>query len=155
MVFKTQSDNWDDYPRLACEAQKQLNQLFYDHGIRTLVQPILGYDLLSRGSEYLAMAVENGLAQLMKPTCRAWFEAHQVRVSFYGNWVDTLCEAGYHKVVTAMQDLVDETAQYRKNKLLLGVFADDGLDGIVSLAKNRKLWCTVVNPILWPNCGTR
>lgn len=133
--FLTQSDNWDDYPRLACDAQKNLNQLFYDHGIRTLIQPVLGYDLLSRGSEYMAMCIDNGLGLLTQSDCRAWFQAQQVRVSFYGNWVDTLCEAGYHKMVTAMQDVVDETAHHTKNKLLLGVFADDGLDGIVNLAK--------------------
>ena len=71
--FLTQSKNWDDYAKITGLAHRQVCQLLYDHGLQTLIQPLLGYDLVQRGHDYLKLAVEQGLAELTKPAYRDWY----------------------------------------------------------------------------------
>ena len=133
--FLSQNKNWTDYAKTTSAAHRQLCQLFYDHGIQTLIQPILGYDLLERGYDYLKMAVEQGLAELTKPDYQNWYQQVEIRVTLYGNWSNTLAEMGFSEVVDLLK-LIAETSGYTKHKLLLGAFADEGLDNIVALAKS-------------------
>lgn len=153
--FLNRSKNWADYPKLTSIAQRTLSQHFYDHGIQTLIQPWLGYDLLDRGPEYLALVVEHGLARLASSTYRDWFHQGEIGVTFYGNWVEALSERGFVDVVRLLAGVVDETACYVKNKLVLGAFADEGLDNIVRLAKEvdtgealiKKYYGQLIKPV--------
>lgn len=133
--FLSQSEEWNDYAEIAGKAQRALSQLFYDHGIQTLIQPVLGYDLLERGQDYLSLAVEQGLAELAAREYRDWYHQDEIRLTFYGNWPKALSELGFGKVVTLMNELMLETSQHTKRKLLLGVFADEGLNNIINLAQ--------------------
>ena len=133
--FLSRSQNWEDYPAMTAAAHRELNQLLYVHGVQTLIQPLLGYDLLERGRDYLNMAVEPGLMELVKPNYLDWLHQLEVRVSFYGNWQETLQRLEYDAVVDSLMSLTEETQNYTRHKLLFGVFADEGLDRIVSLAQ--------------------
>ncbi|MFN8455711.1 MAG: hypothetical protein U0401_13770 [Anaerolineae bacterium] len=132
--FLNQNKNWNDYAKTAGLAHRELSQLFYQHGIQTLIQPLMGYDLLERGYDYLQMAVKQGLTELISPQYRDWYHQFEIRVTLYGNWSATLTEKGFTEVTSLLQ-LAAETSCYTKHKLLLGVFADEGLDNIVSMAK--------------------
>lgn len=134
--FMSQNIDWADYPRITGDAQRRVSQLFYDHGLQTLIQPVLGYDLIDRGPEYLELAIEQGLARLAADRdFRDWYHKTQIRVSLYGNWTAALTELGFGRVVNLLNELIAETGHYTRHKLLLGVFADEGLDTIVSLAR--------------------
>lgn len=133
--FLCQNKNWDDYAKMAGLAQRELSQLFYDHGLQTLIQPIMGYDLLDRGPQYLQLAVEQGLAELVSPAYREWYHRLGIRVTFYGNWTAPLSQLGFTPLVNLLRELTAETGRYTQHKLLLGVFADGGLDHVVDLAK--------------------
>jgi hypothetical protein len=133
--FLSQSKNWADYVKLTGVAHRQLCQLFYNHGIQTLIQPLMGYDLLERGPDYLKMAVEQGLAELITPDYLNWYRQAQIRVTFYGNWLSTLNDLGFSEIVASLK-LIAETSRYGKHKLLFGAFADEGLDNIVNMAKD-------------------
>jgi undecaprenyl pyrophosphate synthase len=133
--FRSQSNRWNDYAKTTGLAHRQLCQLLYDHGIQTLIQPLLGYDLLDRGPDYVKMVVEQGLGELTKPAYRNWYHQAQIRVAFYGNWSNILSEMGYSEVKHLLK-LVTETSVYSKHKLLCGAFADESLDNIVSMAKD-------------------
>ncbi len=132
--FLTQSKNWADYPRLAGLAHRQVCQLLYDHGLQTLIQPLLGYDILARGLDYLRLAMEQGLGELTQPAYREWYHREEIRVTFYGNWLNILTEFKFSQATELVQ-LVAETCGYTRRKLLFGVFADEGLDNIVHLAR--------------------
>ncbi len=133
--FLSQSDNWADYAKLTGIAHRQLCQLFYNHGIQTLIQPLMGYDLLDRGDDYMRMAIEQGLTELLTPTYLNWYRQAEIRVTLYGNWLNTLNELGFSQILDSLK-LIAETTQYTQYKLLLGVFADEGLDNIVAMAKD-------------------
>ncbi|MBI1879655.1 MAG: hypothetical protein HYR94_15780 [Chloroflexi bacterium] len=133
--FLSQNKDWADYAKTTGLAHRQLCQLLYDHGLQTLIQPLLGYDLLERGHDYLKMAVEYGLAELTKPAYRNWYHQTEICVTFYGNWSNVLSELGFDEV-TDLLKLVAETSNYNKQKLLLGAFADEDLDNIVRMAQD-------------------
>jgi hypothetical protein len=133
--FLSRSQNWEEYTSMTAVAHRELNQLLYEHGLRTLIQPLLGYDLLERGKDYLTMAVEQGLMELVKPEARDWFHQLEVRVTFYGNWREMLGKHGFDPVIDSLVTLTKETQGYTRHKLLFGVFADEGLDRVVSLAR--------------------
>ncbi len=134
--FLSRRKDWADYAKTTGQAQRALSQLFYAHGIQTLIQPLLGYDLLTRGPDYLKLAVEQGLAQLAAPNYKAWFHRNRIRVTFYGNWRQVLSEKGFPDVVEMLQEVITETAPYGKHSLLFGAFADEGLNRIITLSKD-------------------
>lgn len=131
--FLTQSKNWADYGRIAGLAHRQVCQLLYDHGLQALIQPLLGYDILARGHDYLKLAVEQGLGELTQPAYREWYHREEIRVTFYGNWLNILTEYNFSQAA-ALSALAAETGGYSRRQLLFGVFADEGLDNIVRLA---------------------
>jgi hypothetical protein len=136
--FLNQNKSWAEYAKTTGAAQRSLSQMFYDHGLQTLIQPLLGYDLLSRGRDYLKLAVEQGLMELISEDYRRWFQELEIRVSFYGNWAATLTEMGFASTVEALQALTSETSHYTKHGLLFGVFADGSLDYILTLAQTAR-----------------
>jgi hypothetical protein len=115
-----------------------LSQLFYNHGFTTLIQPLLGYDLLDRGPSYLKLALEQGLAELTTKDYCAWYQQAEIRVTFYGNWITTLTEMGFGSTVDSLKTLMAQTQPYPKRRLLLGIFADGDLDQIVTLAQTLQ-----------------
>ncbi len=136
--FLSQSNNWADYARTTGAAHRQLCDLFYAHGIQTLIQPLVGYDLLSRGHDYLQMAVEQGLAELTTQAYQDWFRQAQISLTLYGNGSATLMEMGFTQVAASLKQMAETTSHYTKHRLLLGVFADESLDHIVALARNAR-----------------
>jgi hypothetical protein len=134
--FLSQSKDWSEYGRIIGKAHRELSQMFFDHGIKTLLQPLLGYDLLQRGQEYVTVAVEHGLIELAAPEYRHWYRQNEIKVNFYGNWSATLNKLGLSKLVKVLEGIIEETGQNIKHDLLFGIFADEGLDRIVKLAKN-------------------
>jgi hypothetical protein len=133
--FLSQYRDWSQYPRASGDAHRRVCQLFYDHGISTLVQPFFGFDLLDRGGEYVEMALRQALAVLSGQYYLDWYEQNRIRVSFYGRWRDTLCSLGYQEVTDTLQMVAHATQQNSERRLLVGLFADRPLDDIVTLAR--------------------
>jgi hypothetical protein len=133
--FLSQDQDWSNYTRLTGAAQRELSQLCYQHGLKTLIQPLLGYDLLGRGPHYLKLAVEQGLALLADEAYNNWYHQAEIRVSFYGNWPVTLSELGFAKVAGLLAGIAQETRHYTQHSLLFGVFADRPWDHLLTLAK--------------------
>jgi hypothetical protein len=152
--FLSQNKNWADYTKITGAAHRRLCQLVYDHGIQTLVQPLMGYDLLERGPDYLKMAVEQGLTELLSPDYQSWYHRAEISVTLYGNWLNALTELGFNEIVESLK-LIAQTSCHNKHKLLLGAFADDGLDNIVAMAKGvsqgkellRRYYGQAVGPV--------
>jgi hypothetical protein len=81
------------------------------------------------------MVIEQGLMELTTSGYRDWFREYEIRVTIYGNWVKELYQRDYSWVIEALTGLIEETANYTKRKMIFGVFADEGLDRISTLAK--------------------
>jgi hypothetical protein len=133
--FLSHNRDWSDYSHSPARAQRAVSQLFFEHGVRALVQPLLGYDLLQRGQDYLVMAAEQGLAELGTEAYRSWYRDSGIRVSFYGDWPTVLPGLGFSHVARLLAGVAEETRRNTTHSLLFGVFADGSLSQIVSLAQ--------------------
>lgn len=134
--FLTQRADWDRYPQATAAAHRRVSQLLFDHGIGTLIQPLLGFDLIERGEEYLELALRQSLTTLADEIYLAWYRAARIRVSFYGAWRDTLPALGFEDVAEKLDAIVSATERHTEHHLLLGLFADRALEDIVRLAND-------------------
>ncbi|SOJ56897.1 Diterpene synthase [Mycobacterium simulans] len=132
--FRSQMKDWQLYEKITQEAHRAVSQLCYEHGMTTLIQPLLGYDLLTRGPEYMHMAME-AVGCLVTDDYRSWLVENEIQLCLYGDWRAAMTESGYAQTVEKLSQLTEETHGAAKRRLLLGLFADEGLGRIASLAQ--------------------
>ena len=112
----------------------ELYQLFFDHGITTLLSPIFGADLMERGEQYV-QAVTAGMARLTQhPDFLEFYETYQVRVRFYGDYQRQLENTPYAYLVELFEEITQQTKNYDQNRLFFGVFASDATECIAELS---------------------
>ncbi len=83
--FRSQTKDGQLYEEVTQEAHRAVSQLCYEHGMTTLVQPLLGYDLLARGREYMRMAME-AVGCLVTDHYRSWLVENEIQLCLYGDW---------------------------------------------------------------------
>jgi tuberculosinol/isotuberculosinol synthase len=106
----------------------ELYRLFFDHGIKTLVTPAFGPDLLERGPTYIASAVK-GLADLCQhSTLLEFYETYDVQVRFYGDYRKYLQEPTVAHLPALFDDLTARTSHHTAHYLWFGLFAHDATD---------------------------
>ncbi|WP_204806526.1 hypothetical protein [Mycobacterium riyadhense] len=132
--FRSQTKDGQLYEEVTQEAHRAVSQLCYEHGMTTLVQPLLGYDLLARGREYMRMAME-AVGCLVTDHYRSWLVENEIQLCLYGDWRAAMTESGYAETVEKLSELTEDTQRIAKRRLLLGLFADEGLGRIASLAQ--------------------
>jgi len=98
--------------------------LFFSHGIQVLLTPILGPDIVQRGSDYSDMV----FAALDEITSGdrflRYYENRDVRVRFYGDYEDYFAEKAPH-VMDQFQQVQRATREHLEHKLFWGMFAHD------------------------------
>jgi tuberculosinol/isotuberculosinol synthase len=112
----------------------ELYQLFFDHGLDTLLTPAFGPDILERGDEYVQMAAE-GLARLANhPEFLGFFEAYGVRVRFYGDYARHFARTRHAHLSDLFDEVMARTAANSRNRLFFGLFAHDASETIAEMA---------------------
>ncbi len=104
--------------------------LFFEHGIDTLMTPIFGPDLMERGRDYMRMATE-GMAMLSThPSFQNFFQKRGVRLSFYGDYKNYFEKAGYASLLKNLQSASERTCDFSPYRLFMGLFAHDATETI-------------------------
>jgi tuberculosinol/isotuberculosinol synthase len=112
----------------------ELYQLFFDHGVDTLLTPIFGPDLLRRGNDYTRMAVE-GMARLGNhPDFLTFYSDCGVRVRFYGDYRDYLNTAQADDLSRTFDRITRQTLSHDQHRLFFGVFAHDAVETVAALS---------------------
>jgi tuberculosinol/isotuberculosinol synthase len=112
----------------------ELYQIFFDHGVDTLLTPAFGPDILDRGEAYVQMAAE-GLARLAKhPEFLGFFEAYGVRVRFYGDYARYFARTPYAHLTDLFDEVMARTAANNNHRLFFGLFAHDASETIAEMA---------------------
>lgn len=124
---------WPAYMKLAGQRHIELYRMMFDHGIRYLLSPILGPDILDRESSYMIEMALPGIERLVKhPDFLDFYDQYEVRVHFYGDY------RKYFKPELA--DLLDSiskrTQHHHKHHLFYGTFANDATETIAELSIN-------------------
>ncbi|MGC9398512.1 MAG: diterpene synthase [Anaerolineae bacterium] len=112
----------------------ELYKLCFDHGIDTLLTPIFGPDLLERGEEYVALAVE-GMARLgTHADFLDFYREYKVRVRFYGDYRKFLEPTPHHALADIFDNATQRTRNHKRYRLFFGVFAHDAVETLAELA---------------------
>jgi tuberculosinol/isotuberculosinol synthase len=122
------------YPDIAAKRHVELYQLFFDHGIDTLLTPIFGPDLLKRGHAYAKMATE-GLALLAThPVFLDFYQAYRVRIRFYGDYRQFFAVGDYAYLLDLFDKITAQTSSLDRHRLFFGVCAQDATETVARLA---------------------
>lgn len=111
---------------IAGRRQIELYRLCFDHGIHTLLTPVIGPEILATRDTYMQKIGGEGLARFVThPDFVSFYEEHGVRVHFYGDYARKLKGTPYEHLI-ALFDSIAESTQNNKNfRIFYGAFADD------------------------------
>ena len=113
----------------------ELYQLFFEHGVDTLLTPVFGVDLLERGEEYVNAIGAEGLHRLAShPDFLAFYETYDVQVRFYGDYAKFLENTPYAYLLDSFDAITRKTYANQSCQLLFGVFAHDATETIAELS---------------------
>jgi len=105
--------------------------MLFDHGVETILIPVFGGELISRGEEYVREMIDGLTWFALAPVFAEFYQEYNVRVRFYGDWrrqVKGLPGAD------RLSDAIDHCAATRHagpRCILYGLWADDMLVSIV------------------------
>jgi tuberculosinol/isotuberculosinol synthase len=111
----------------------ELYTMIFDHGIETLLTPIFDAPLMQRGEAYMQMAAQ-GMKELAEhPAFLEFYETHDVRVRFYGDYRRHLRETPYEDLIEAFDTIMDQTTDHQRHRIFFGVFVEDATETIANL----------------------
>ncbi|NJC95553.1 MAG: diterpene synthase [Anaerolineae bacterium] len=118
----------------------QLCAMCFDHGIKTLLVPVFGRELMRRGDEYTKRVGMDGLVRTATDkTYRDFFEKYNVKVRFYGDYHDVLTGTEYEYVLQSIYEVTEATKHNAAFNLFFGVFADEVTETIARLSVEHYL----------------
>ena len=103
----------------------ELYQLFFEHGIDTLLTPVIGPEILATRDAYMQKMGADGLTRLAThPELLSFYEEYDVRVRFYGEYRHHLTGTGYEHLIRLFDQITDKTKYHKTHRLFFGAFAD-------------------------------
>jgi tuberculosinol/isotuberculosinol synthase len=112
----------------------EIYQLFFDHGLDTLLTPAFGPDLMERGEGYLQIAAD-GLARLAThPDFLDFYQSQKVRVRFYGDYHKFLAPTPYAYLIDLFKEVTTRTVAHDQYRLFFGLFAQDATESVAEIA---------------------
>jgi len=137
---KIGNDFFEAYMDLSIKNHVHLCSMLYDHGIRTILAPVFGRELMQRGDEYTKRVGMDGLVRTATDkSYRDFFENYNVRVRFYGDYRDVLTGTEFEYVLNSIYQVVDSTKNNTKYNLFFGVFADEVTETVARLSVEHYL----------------
>jgi len=121
---------WNDpiaaYMNIAAKRHIELYKLFFDHGIDTLVTPVIGPEILATRNAYMQKIGADGLARIAThPDFLSFYEQYGVRARFYGDYHKHLANTSYDHLSAIFDGLIDTTRHNNRFRLFFGAFADN------------------------------
>ncbi|MEJ2208437.1 MAG: diterpene synthase [Anaerolineae bacterium] len=122
------------YLEVAGQRHIELYRLFFDHGLRTLVTPVFGPDLLERGGEYMQVFVDGLVRIATGAEFVDFYDTCQVRVRFYGDYRAFFAPTPYAYLSDLFDEAAERTRQHGRFRLFFGVCAQDATETVANLA---------------------
>jgi hypothetical protein len=128
-----------DYLELNGQQHVELYRLLFEHGIDTLLAPIFEPVMQQRGEDYQQKIIAQGLAMVAThPTFTRFYEEHQVRVRFYGDYrrifPGTICA----DIPDQFDRIAAQTQMHRRYRLFYGVSTRHAIEDVVKLAVEAR-----------------
>jgi adenosine tuberculosinyltransferase len=128
------ASGFDAYMQIAGQRHLDVWQLFFDHGVDTVLAPLYGSAVAARGEVYQRFYQRGLLWLTTSPEALAYFDAHEVRVSIYGNARRHFTDPTYAEVLASFEAVAQRTARYRRHRLFMGIYAEDATEDIAEIA---------------------
>ena len=104
----------------------ELYKLFFDHGVDTLVTPVIGPEILATRNEYMQKIGGEGLSHIANhPEFLNFYTEYDVRVHFYGDYHKSLKNTYYEYLSSLFDDIAQKTKHHNRFRLFFGAFADN------------------------------
>lgn len=99
----------------------KVEQLFFDHGLHTLIVPCISYGNLERKNNYIEKAINHGLKRILHD--EEWlkfYDDNKIKVKIYGDY-DTFSRSGYGIVSEWIDDVQFRTRKHDRHVLYYGL----------------------------------
>lgn len=108
-------------------------KLFFDHGIHTVLAPVMGPDIMERGESYAPIGVGGLLWFAESQRALDFYRKQDVRVRMYGD-AQRYCEnTPYACTLPAFESLTQRTANHQSHRLFLGICAHDASENVAKI----------------------
>lgn len=128
-----EAENEARYLRIMLGKYIEIFNLLFSHGVDTILTPIFGPDLLTRGDAYMEMAVQGMKDLVTDEEFRAFVKANQVRVRFYGDYVRYFQGTRFEFLLDLFQQLTAETLHFSRYRLFWGVVGNDATEQVAQM----------------------
>lgn len=135
-----EGDFFSAYMNASIKNHVHLCSMLFDHGIQTILAPVFGRELISRGDEYTQRVGMDGLVRTATDkSYRDFFDKYNVNVRFYGDYHDVLKGTDFEDVLGSLYEVVEATKNNNQFNLYFGVFADEVTETIARLSVEHYL----------------
>ena len=123
----------DEFIELGAWRLLEICQLFFEHGIDTVLAPILGPDIMERGDSYAPIGI--GGVQWFTQSQKAldFYAAHDVRVRIYGEARRYFQNTPYACTLPMFDAIIQQTANHHHHRLFLGICAHDATETVAEI----------------------
>jgi tuberculosinol/isotuberculosinol synthase len=121
----------EDFLAHMVEAHIRLYSLCFDHGIHTLLSPIIGPDILERPDADTSC---QGMALLGGERFAEFYGAHGVRVRFYGDYRRYLEHTPHSHLCSLFEEVTTSTACHTDHRLFFGVCAHNAAETVADIS---------------------
>ena len=111
----------------------EISKMFFDHGIDTVLAPVLGPDIIERGDSYAPVGIGGLLWFAQNQGALDFYASHDVRVQVYGDAARYFQNTPYACTLPAFEELTRRTAKYQTHRLFLGVCAHDATEAVAEI----------------------
>jgi halimadienyl-diphosphate synthase len=125
----------ENYMEAAGRAHINVYRLCFEHGLTTLLTPVFGAELLTRGEGYLQKIGADGMRRLaIHPDFTNFYDEYQVSVRFYGDYRKSLAGTPYADLCELFDQITAKTSGYKRYRLFFGVFASDASEWVADFS---------------------
>jgi hypothetical protein len=133
-------DFFEAYMNTSIRSYLELCAMLFEHGLEIILAPVFGRELMRRGDEYTQRVGIDGLVRIATDkTNRHFYEQHNVRVRFYGDYRDLLTGTPYEYALSALYEIAEATKHHERFRLYYGVFADEFTETLSRLSVEHYL----------------
>jgi hypothetical protein len=108
-------------------------KLFYDHGVNTLLLPVISSKLMARGLRYQKLMAQILPSLFEHPAFLDFYRAHSLNVSCYGDYRTCFQDTALDRLVDGFDRLRDQTAVDGGPNLRFGLCAGNGVESLSKL----------------------
>lgn len=113
------------YMDIAMKRHIELYKLFFDHGVDTLLTPVIGPEILETRDAYMKKIGAEGLARFaIHPDLLSFYKEYKVKIHFYGEYQKYFKDTAYEHLIQLFDDITEKTKNNDKHSLFFGAFAD-------------------------------